>query len=80
MCTKCRRHTDVHAGHTLFDESSGDMLDPLLVASACEEELKRFVDMKVYHYVQRSSLPENANIVNVKWVHVRNSKGASGEM
>ena len=40
------------------------------MAKGCEEELRRFSDMKVYQYVEKDNVPEEANIISVKWVHV----------
>ena len=59
-----------HNGYEFFDETSGEALDPVLVARACQDELNRFEAMKVYSYFNRSELPEGSKIIGVKWVHV----------
>ena len=67
---------EYHNEHEFYDETSGEVLDPLLVAQACQEELKRFEHMKVYKYVRRSEVPRDNKLINVKWVHV--NKGTAG--
>ena len=59
-----------HNGYSLFDDTSGEMLDPLLVAKGCQEELQRFKQMGVYSYCDRRSIPHESKLVNVRWVHV----------
>ena len=52
---------EYHNEHEFYDETSGEALDPLLVAQACQEELKRFEQMKVYKYCRRSEVPKITN-------------------
>jgi hypothetical protein len=40
--------------HKFYDENTGEELDPVLVAKACEDELQRFKKMKVYRLVLKT--------------------------
>ena len=66
-----------HDGFDFYAEGTYQLLDSNLVALGCEEELKRFDEMQVYQYVKRQDVPDNSNIVNVRWVHV--NKGSAEE-
>jgi hypothetical protein len=58
--------------HRFYDENTGEELDPVLVAKACEDELQRFEKMKVYRLVLKTEAKQG-KIAKVKWV--RTNKG-----
>jgi hypothetical protein len=60
--------------HRFYDENTGEELDPVLVAKACEDELQRFEKMKVYRLVLKTEAKQG-KIAKVKWVHENCPRG-----
>jgi hypothetical protein len=53
--------------HRFYDENTGEELDPVLVAKACEGELQRFEKMQVYRLVLKTEAKQG-KIAKVEWV------------
>jgi hypothetical protein len=62
--------------HKFYDENTGEELDPVLVAKACEDELQRFKKMKVCRLVLKTDAKQGKT-VKVKWVRIKRHENCS---
>jgi hypothetical protein len=59
-----------------YDENTGEELDPVLVAKACEDELHRFKKIKVYRLVLKTETKQ----VEIKWVQTNKGTKTAPEV